>query len=315
MTFNLWIDVTPAYQEFFLATFLSLVCGLTISAANRKVEKLGEYAPERMHTVFVGEGRGLEGAGRRRLCNILRPPDMGPWGVLAGKLYAHSTTFCVCLALTLIFIGLFLPMVTYELIGLASNLGDSVVNTWSLAGMTGGISAASSEGPTLAIRWIQVVFCFFTICAVMIYLPLVLFLWLMPMTVQEHRKTLVACQILNAIQSFDVFIATAIFVKITLREVANYFAQDFCDHLSLSLSGIMPGLECRDIFECTATLHIGAILLTIGALVSTTTGQITLWRSVNALMTPSSNSPERRRAPSGGMFLRWMTKPRKSSSL
>merc|ERR1711988_2091008 len=77
LKFNLWVDTTMAFFEFFFATMLSMAIGFTMSAMNRKVLRIGEFAPARSP---------MPGGDRRRLCNVLRPAE---W--LQGKIFAHTT--------------------------------------------------------------------------------------------------------------------------------------------------------------------------------------------------------------------------------
>jgi len=295
LVFNLWVDVTGAFHEYFAATLISLIAGLSISAANRKVLKIGEYAPERKHTVAIASGR-------RRLCNYTRPDD---W--VAGKLYAHSSTTLVALSLGLVIIGIFIPMQKYAIGGLAGMFGSAVVHEWTLWQFIGGIAAASSDGLTIGVVWTQIVFVFFTMLTVVVYMPTVLILWTCPLTRNEQRRTLVACQILNSMATLDVFMVTMAFVRLAVNSVANYFAMDFCDALANTLEFIFPELQCHDVFDVTAECLPGFWILLIGAIMYSATGQYTLTRCVKAIMAPPRRV--RKREHSGGMFLRWLTKP------
>lgn len=296
---NLWVDTTQAFHEFFFATLLSLTTGMIMTSCCRKVRRTGEWAKER--TKKQTDANPL--TGRYRICNQLRP-----FGWLPGKIYAHSTTMAVIVALGLVFAGVFLDSVKFALTGLAGNLGDSAIHVWNVIDVAAvGIPTASSAGPNIGVIGVQVIFFFFTFVTVAFYMPTVLVLWACPLTQKEQRYTFISSQVFNALSSLDVFMFTMVFIWLEAEKVANPFAEDFCNALINDLQSLMGPLTCRDIFVVKVWFLPGMWFLVFGAITYSATGYITIIRSRSTIMKKIAKDDGRKLSRSGGPFLRWLT--------
>jgi hypothetical protein len=282
--FKLYVLPTIGFHTFLIATLMSLINGLAMSACHRYVHRIGEFGPAEDYERIEGLGN------KRRLCSVLKDNS---------KFTEIAVTVGLVISMVLAVLGVF--MTTFEFVfqgvaGLALGPDDSV-RAYSLFGLGEELPAASINPNTFGIHWIQFFFIVFSGLTVLIFLGLLLVLWNVPLTVKGQRSFLVLAQVMNAWSGLDVFVVAILACVLEISQFANFIIGDtgldavnpylpFIFAFFPEWSQMLQDNGGATVFTLTTQLKPGFWLLAIAAILSTGIGQVTLNKCSSSLFDP-----------------------------
>merc|ERR1712048_1109375 len=128
---------------------------------------------------------------------------------------------------------------------------------------------------------------------VVMFLGVLLALWLIPMTIKQHRQTLVVAQVLNSVAGLDVFVMTVLVSVLQLEGYANFILEELhLEGINEQLNNIVPAVPYianqipGDDYRIKVTSSLlpgGFTLLAAACVVSTVLGLVVLNKSSRAL--------------------------------
>ena len=185
---------------------------------------------------------------------------------------ARSTiVFCIAVAALALIWGVMVTAFELNWEGsLVGNLLEVVdgynVKEYSITSLLTSIPDTSFDSPdSFGIRTIQVAFCLFVIVLPLLHLISLLFIWLVPLTLEMQKATYIIVEILSAWSAIDVFIVALIVALLQLEQFASYIVEGIClgiDAFLQSISG-NPDATC---FTVKASLESGSWVLVIATL-------------------------------------------------
>mmetsp|Transcript_41129 Transcript_41129/g.130258 ORF Transcript_41129/g.130258 Transcript_41129/m.130258 type:complete len:454 (-) Transcript_41129:74-1435(-) len=293
-SFVVYIQAARGFYVFLAATIVSLILGHAMTACHRYALRIGEFGTAED---YVG-ALALIG-GRRRLCNILRPPEP-----LAGKIFAWGPVAAVAVSLVLVLLGIFLDTMEFRFLGLAGFLLGEEASTrpYSIISLDLALPAASNAPDDFGVRVIQVAFIFFAGIMLPIYLCILICLWVAPLKNRKQREFLVAAQVLNAWSGTDVFCVSIFASVLEIRQFASFIIGDKCDAINkvVAKSSLAPRLPgSTSCFDVESVLRPGLWLLASSSIIALVTGQILLSRCSTALFSVHDHGSVRRGVSAG----------------
>jgi len=207
--------------------------------------------------------------------------------------------FCV-IALILCVGGCFLKTFRFKFLGVMGYvLGDPEnVREYSLVSLAFALPPHSINPNTFGIHWIEFFFLVFSGVTVLLFLMTVLVLWILPMTVQQHRKCLVLAQIINSVSGLDVFVVSILASVFQIQPYAQFILRE------IGLAGVNPllqqyipqipflanNMDGYNVFDLNSRVMPGFVMLACACVISTVLGLMLLNRCSKALF-DSDHSP------------------------
>lgn len=146
----------------------------------------------------------------------------------------------------------------FEFKGLAGLLlRDEASTSYSVIGIGVELPDASTTPHNAGIIWIQASFFVFGVIMPLLCLISLLFIWVVPLSLQAHKKSLLIIDIIFAWSALDVFVLAVVASVFEIQQFAAFMIGDACDDINKILEEYFDEvLEGDDVcFDVVATLQ------------------------------------------------------------
>jgi hypothetical protein len=280
--FRVYVEPTLGLHFLLIGTLMSLTAGLWMSTSHRLAEQIGEYGPAQDYDF-------TEGLGNKRRLSLLLQGE----GELSRIMYQWFIPFLFIVSLVLCVVGSFMYTFRFEFTGVAAWLfGDNAVTDLSLVSMAVDLPEHSIDPRSFGVHWLEIFFLVFSGVTVLGLLCVLLVLWMLPMTVKQHRHCLVLAQVLNSVAGLDVFVATVLVSTLQLESYANFILDELhLGGINDQLNNIIPHIPFianqipGDDYQIAVKSRLlpGFGLLAAACLVSTILGWVIMRKCSKAL--------------------------------
>jgi len=142
-------------------------------------------------------------------------------------------------------------------------LGDEATASYSLWEV-GDVLPGSAEDPNgISVRWIQVAYFIYALGMPWLYLLVLLYLWIMPLTVKSQLRLYKLSEVFYAWSAVEVFILAIIASLLEISQFAQFIIGDKCDGINKILAIFFDKILDGDdkCFDVIATLTHGCWVL------------------------------------------------------
>jgi len=276
-SFRIYVQPTSGFYVYLLATMMSLVAGLWMSYCHRYAQQIGEFGPMQEYE-----------EGKQSLSTLLMP--WGTWSILFHKAVPG---LCV-VSFVLCCFGIDMDAFQFQFLGITRLvLGpEASLRSFSLASLAFAIPESSIDPSNPAINFIEVFFIVFSGCMVLAFLATLTILWMVPMTVKQHRLVLVVAQVLNSVCGLDVFVLTVVASVFQIRPYVQFILkQTKLTTLNPILEKYIPAIpyiaervdDSYSVYDLQSELKPGFTVLLLSCLISSVVGMAILRKCSKAL--------------------------------
>ncbi|CAK9105455.1 Uncharacterized protein SCF082_LOCUS49152 [Durusdinium trenchii] len=286
------VVVTPGWgiYGFVLGAMGSLFVNHLMIHWNRQAIAFDEKLEDKIAGVFVPETP----TPRRAIRNHrFAAADM------KGRIYGFgpathlSVGACLVMSFLLIGIGSFLPLLTFEFLGIAGiaiNLISSDLSsvTYSLFSIASAIVDGADEDPVnrLGILFLQVIYLMFAMIVPLMLIGLFGLLWYYPLTMVTQRKLLFLAEILSAWEALMVFALSVVAAVLQISQLAQFIVQNSTGSICSNLENFLLDRQVSDsdaqCFDVNASIEYTGFIIILGAVLLVFTG-ILMFRLIGAV--------------------------------
>eukprot|EP00727_Mastigamoeba_balamuthi_P005558 m51a1_g1621 putative 7-dehydrocholesterol reductase (1557) ;mRNA; r:231026-240684 len=266
---DLFVSARFGFTSFLVATISSLVLGHVIVAVHRHVET-------RAARLEVARRRGVDVASLESDAECVRPVPLRAMAFSRSSRYRGvgqaGVVALLAVSLALVLYGIIVESVEFRIggaAGLALKLGgQDPIRRYSMLGMGTQVPASCEEPNGFTARLIEVSFFATAVAVPVVHLVVLLFLWLVPLSLVAQRATFVVAEVLNAWCAIEVYIISIIAALLEIRQFAAFMVGGRCELVNPVLAQLLDiPLEGNDIcFEVKAEVLPGSWVL-LGACV------------------------------------------------
>jgi len=275
--FRIYVQPVAGFYLFLLATVMSILAGLWMSFCHRYAQQIGEYGPMQEYE-----------EGKQSLNTLLTP-----WGTWARVFHKAIPALCV-VSFVLCCFGMFMTTFMFQFLGITRFvLGpEASLRSYSLASLAFAIPENSINPSDPGIILITVFFFVFSGCMVLVFLVTLTTLWMVPMTVKQHRRVLVIAQVINSVCGLDVFVVTVLASVFQIQPYVQFIlGVTKLTNINPILEKYIPSIPyiaervngTYSVYDLQSELKPGFTVLLLSCLISTVVGMMMLRKCSKAL--------------------------------
>ena len=298
---HVYIEALPSFFVFVGASCASLVLGHVAIASHRRVAN-------RRQTRALAAAAPRAAAAPEKVAALCDHAFDEPIPHLGGRralprLATRGVAAMLVGTLLLLVAGATLDSFDFEIKGAAGwVLGpDDARRHYSLVALGEAVPAASKDPNGPGARALASVYFAYGFALPLLQLPMLLMLWLLPLSLGHARRLYVACEVVNAWAALDVFVLAVVVALVEISQFAAFMVGDRCDLINKLLAKVLDKqLDGDDVcFDVVTELNRGAWLLVPAAVVSGVVAQYLLRFAHKALAQRSRRAHDRALAEGG----------------